>query len=331
ISRLPNAGTMTEITPQSYRVGYALSPKKVQSFIKESFIDYAKQRGIDLIRIEPSKPLIEQGPFDCVMHKLYNEEWKKQLNEFSAKHPEVVIVDPLEMIERIHNRISMLDMVSQVKISLDSVSFGIPKQVVFHESKALTGENADQELDLKFPLIAKPLLANGSLKSHEMCLVFDEAGLKTLSAPIVLQEFVNHGGVIFKVYVAGQHSDCVKRESLPDISEEKLKTLGGTLPFSQISNLAVQEHGNEEEDNSGISNIREAEMPPLSFITDLSRALRQATGLNLFNFDLIRDANDRNKYYVIDINYFPGYEKIPSYMILFTGFLWDIVHEKKSR
>ncbi|KAJ7945862.1 Inositol-tetrakisphosphate 1-kinase 1 [Quillaja saponaria] len=318
---------MTEL--QSHRVGYALAPKKEQSFVVESFIDYAKQRGIDLIRIEPSKPLIEQGPFDCVIHKLYDEEWKKQLGEFSAENPNVVIVDPLEMIEKIHNRASMLDVFTQLKIPLKNESFGVPKQVLVEESEVLNSTNAAEELNLKFPLIAKPLLANGSLKSHEMCLVFDSEGLKSLSVPIVLQEFVNHGGVVFKVYVAGQHLSCVKRNSLPDISEEKLRTLGGTLLFSQISSFTVQENGNEEEDNSDISNIKKAEMPPMSFITDLSKALVEAMGLHLFNIDLIRDGNDRNKYYVIDINYFPGYEKIPSFETLFIDFLWDIVHENK--
>ena len=53
--------------------------------------------------------------------------------------------------------------------------------------------------ELNFPVIVKLLVADGSANSHTMSLVFNGEGLKKLTTPIVLQEFVNHGGVIFKV------------------------------------------------------------------------------------------------------------------------------------
>ncbi|XP_010495234.2 PREDICTED: inositol-tetrakisphosphate 1-kinase 1-like [Camelina sativa] len=182
--------------------------------------------------------------------------------------------------------------------------------------------------DLKFPVIAKPLDADGSAKSHKMFLIYDQEGMKILKAPIVLQEFVNHGGVIFKVYVVGDHVKCVKRRSLPDISEEKIGTSKGSLPFSQISNLTAQEDKNIEygEDRS----LEKVEMPPLSFLTDLAKAMRESMGLSLFNFDVIRDAKDANRYLIIDINYFPGYAKMPSYEPVLTEFFWDMVTKKKK-
>ncbi|KAI4336148.1 hypothetical protein L6164_014713 [Bauhinia variegata] len=307
---------MSEVASRRHHVGYALEAKKVQSFLQISLIDYAKQRSIDLVQIDVSRPLIEQGPFDCVIHKLYSDDWKKQLDEFSTKHPNVPIIDRPELIDRLQNRVSMLEVVTQLQIPLENETIGIPKQVVVNESIAF------QNLDLKFPLIAKPLLADGSASSHKLCMVFDHDGLKTLSAPLVLQEFVNHGGVIFKIYVAGQHVNCVKRKSLPDITQEKLTTLGGTLPFSQISNLSVREEEN--------SNIEKAEMPPPSLVKELARALREAMGLNLFNMDVIRDAADSGRYLVIDINYFPGYAKMPSFEPFFTNFLLDVVQNKTA-
>lgn len=51
-------------------------------------------------------------------------------------------------------------------------------------------------------------------------------------------------------------------------------------------------------------------------------------GLNLFNFDVIRDAKDANRYLIIDINYFPGYAKMPSYEPVLTEFFWDMVTKK---
>lgn len=316
---------MTE-QPGRFTVGYALALKKVSSFIKPSLVDHAKERGIDLVRIDLDKPLIEQGPFDCIIHKMNSEDWKKQLEEFSVKNPNVVIIDPPDAIEQLHNRISMLEVVKQLKIPEGTESFGIPKQVVIYEPESLLDSKVLDELS--FPVIAKPLVSDGSANSHAMSLVFNGEGLKKLTTPIVLQEFVNHGGVIFKVYVVGDHVTCVKRRSLPDVSAEKMGTSEGLLTFSQISNTtATQGHGENDYEDT-MNHVEEAEMPPLSFVNEIAIGLKKEMKLNLFNFDMIRDAEVENRYLVIDINYFPGYAKMPSYETVLTDFFWDIVHRK---
>lgn len=312
--------------PRRFTVGYALAPKKVSSFIQPSLVDHAKQRGIDLVRIDLDKPLIEQGPFDCIIHKMNDEDWKNQMEEFSTKNPNVVIIDPPDAIEQLHSRISMLEVVKDLKIPEGTESFGIPKQIVIYDPESLLDSKV---LDgLSFPVIAKPLVADGSAKSHKMSLAFNGEGLKKLTTPIVLQEFVNHGGVIFKVYVVGDHVTCVKRRSLPDVSAEKLGTSEGLLTFSQISNLTATQEPGENDCEDIMNHVEEAEMPPLNFVNEIAIGLRKAMGLNLFNFDVIRDAKLGNRYLVIDINYFPGYAKMPSYETVLTDFFWDIVHRK---
>ncbi|XP_010492601.1 PREDICTED: inositol-tetrakisphosphate 1-kinase 1-like [Camelina sativa] len=318
---------MSDSNQERYLVGYALAAKKQHSFIQPSLIEHSRQRGIDLVKLDPTKSLLEQGKLDCIIHKLYDVYWKENLQEFRQKCPGVPVIDLPEAIERLHNRVSMLEVITQLSFPVsDSERFGVPEQVVVMDSSVLSGGGALGEL--KFPVIAKPLDADGSAKSHKMFLIYDQEGMKILKAPIVLQEFVNHGGVIFKVYVVGDHVKCVKRRSLPDISEEKIGTSKGSLPFSQISNLTAQEDKNIEygEDRS----LEKVEMPPLSFLTDLAKAMRESMGLSLFNFDVIRDAKDANRYLIIDINYFPGYAKMPSYEPVLTEFFWDMVTKKKK-
>lgn len=209
----------------------------------------------------------------------------------------------------------MLDVVSQLRINFEkdmSFGFGVPKQLVVSDTEMFAPE-------LDFPVIAKPLVADGSTKSHEICLIFDKEGLEELKTrPVVLQEFVNHGGVVFKVYVVGSHVVCVKRKSLPDISAERMKSLKGCLPFSQISN-------NKEKGEDDCCCV---EMPSENFVVELGKGLREAMGLNLFNFDLIRDGRDCNTFLVIDINYFPGYEKMPDFESVLTDFLLEVVKKK---
>ncbi|CAL0325354.1 unnamed protein product [Lupinus luteus] len=306
---------------ERYRVGYALETKKVATFIQQSLIDYANNHGIDLIQIDPTKPLQQQGPFRCIIHKLYTQQWIDHLNQFSSQNPTTIVIDPMERVNRLHNRVSMLEAVTKLQISLQNGTVQVPKQVLLNESKDFNEEEVG--LSLKFPVIAKPLVANGTATCHELFLVFDREGLRELSFPVVLQEFVNHGGVVFKIYVAGNQVDCVKRKSLTDIPEEKLKRLNGSVPFSQISNLRDEEGG----DGGGEDGI---EMPPESLVTELAKGLRVELGLNLFNVDVIRDANDPTRYLVIDINYFPGYAKLTSYEPFITNFLLDIVHSKAA-
>lgn len=308
-----------------FTVGYALAPKKKRSFIQPSLVNLASERGIDLVPIDTDRPLAVQGPFDCVIHKFYGEEWKAQLKDFAVKNPFLPIIDQPDAIERLHNRISMLQVVSELEIPQGKETFGIPSQIVVYDSMALSDYGAVGAL--RFPVIAKPLVADGSAKSHKMSLVYHRAGLLKLKPPLVLQEFVNHGGVIFKVYVVGDYVKCVKRKSLPDVSLEKLDSTEGSLSFSQVSNMTTQNRNNEEYYESM---QLEAEMPPLSLLMDIAKGLRQAMRLHLFNFDIIRDSKAGNHYYVIDINYFPGYAKMPSYETVLTDFFCNIVNKKSA-
>lgn len=310
-----------------FTVGYALLPKKQQSIIQDSLVAVARSRGIDLVAVDLRRPLADQGPFDCLLHKLHGEDWSRQLREFGSRHPGAAVVDSPDAIGRLHDRVSMLQVVSGLEIACpDGSSFGIPDQIVVRDRERLSSEQSRE--GLAFPVIAKPLVAAGSERSHEMSLVFNRGGLSKLEPPIVLQEFVNHGGVVFKVYVVGGYVQCVKRRSLPDVSEEELGCSQGLMPFSQVSNSAIREEGGDGPREA--AGLEEAEMPPRSLIAELARGLRRAMKLNLFNFDVIRDARNGDRFLVIDINYFPGYAKLPCYETVLTDFLWDVVHKNEK-
>ncbi|GLJ54220.1 hypothetical protein SUGI_1162680 [Cryptomeria japonica] len=305
-----------------YKIGYALSEKMHQNFLHPSLVELAESRGIDLVEVDSTKRLLDQGPFDAILQKLYDKQWNEQLKEYCEKYPHVVVIDPPEAIEKLHSRVSMLNGVEKLKAMDGNESVSVPLQIVVEKPEELTDLKVLEVL--KFPVIAKALLANGTGKSHDMSLVFNSEGLKSLKPPLVLQEFVNHNGVIFKVYVAGDFVECVKRKSLCDISYEKMQSSAvDVMPFSQISNLAV-----DVEDHDEGMESEQAELPPARFIEDLASGLRDELGLSLFNFDLIRDSKARNQYFVIDINYFPGYAKMPGFEVVLTNFFCNLFHEK---
>jgi inositol-1,3,4-trisphosphate 5/6-kinase / inositol-tetrakisphosphate 1-kinase len=211
----------------------------------------------------------------------------------------------------------MLDVVAGLSVASTGQlegSVGVPRQVVVNDAAAFDDYDDSTTFatgGLRFPLIAKPVGVDGSAASHDLRLVYRREGLRGLRAPVVLQEFVNHGGVLFKVYVVGDRAVCVTRSSLPDVPEERLCFRGAAaVSFANISLRPPAE-------NDGV------EMPPAEFVGKVARELRRALGLHLINFDLIR-AND-GKYYILDINYCPGYSKMPGFEPVITEFFLEMI------
>ncbi|XP_047945327.1 inositol-tetrakisphosphate 1-kinase 3-like isoform X1 [Salvia hispanica] len=294
-------------------VGYALTSKKVKSFLQPKFERVARNKGIQFVAIDQSKPLSDQGPFDIVLHKLSGKEWRRVLEDYWNEHPEVTILDPPRAIQQVHNRQSMLQDVADLNLSDRYGKVGVPKQLVIKKDPSSI-PGAVSKAGLRLPIVAKPLVA----KSHELSLAYDEFSLQKLEPPLVLQEFINHGGVLFKVYIVGEAIKVVRRYSLPDVNKYELSKSAGVYHFPRVSCASASA---DEAD----LDPRVAELPPRPLLERLAKELRRRLDLRLFNLDIIREHGTRDNYYVIDINYFPGYGKMPEYEHIFTDFLLSLV------
>ena len=87
------------------------------------------------------------------------------------------------------------------------------------------------------------------------------------------------------------------------------------------------------EDGGSVSSAAVAlsDPPPEWVIVSLAQQLQQRLGLQLFNFDVLRPLHDRNaRLYAIDINYFPGFEKLPDAVPRWVGFLGAILRNEKG-
>jgi inositol-1,3,4-trisphosphate 5/6-kinase/inositol-tetrakisphosphate 1-kinase len=90
------------------------------------------------------------------------------------------------------------------------------------------------------PHIPRDRQAHGSQRERDLARhvpALQPRGPAQAHPPLVLQEFVYYGGVIFKVYVASKYVKCVRRKSLPDVDEDQVSSTDEPLPFSQISNM----------------------------------------------------------------------------------------------
>ncbi|XP_077233982.1 inositol-tetrakisphosphate 1-kinase 3-like isoform X2 [Tasmannia lanceolata] len=297
---------------RTHVVGYALTSKKIKSFLQPKLEGLARKKGILFVAIDPNRPLSDQGPFDIVLHKDY---WKT--------HPEVTVLDPPDAIEHVHNRQSMLQDVSDLNLSDCNGKVGVPKQLVIINDPSSIPD-AVIKAGLTLPLVAKPLVVDGSAKSHELSLAYDQFSLSKLDPPLVLQEFVNHGGVLFKVYIVGEAIKVVRRFSLPDVNKCEVLNNSGVFRFPRVSCAAASA------DDADLD-PRVAELPPRPLLERLAKELRRRLGLRLFNIDIIRELGTRDRFYVIDINYFPGYGKMPEYEHIFTDFLLSLVQSKYKK
>ncbi|XP_050235408.1 inositol-tetrakisphosphate 1-kinase 3 isoform X2 [Mercurialis annua] len=210
----------------------------------------------------------------------------------------------------------MLQCVADMKLSTAYGRVDVPRQLVVKKDAASIPD-AVTKAGLMLPIVAKPLVADGSAKSHELSLAYDQQSLQKLEPPLVLQEFVNHGGVLFKVYIVGDAIKVVRRFSLPDVGKRELANSAGVFHFPRVSCAAASA------DNADLDPSI-AELPPQPLLEKLSKELRRRMGLRLFNLDIIRDHGSRDQFYVIDINYFPGYGKMPEYEHIFTDFLLSL-------
>jgi len=198
-----------------------------------------------------------------------------------------------------------------------------PQLVVAGDARAVGA--AVRASGLVYPLLAKPLLADGSALSHALALVYDEAGLARLAGgevaglrpPCVLQQFVDHGGCIFKVYCVGDAVSLTRRRSLPDQAPPLPPGLATLERISTLGALARQPEGPPPLAPAAAA----VPEPPEGFVRALAAALQTRLGLQLFNFDLIRPAGHPDTFLVVDINYFPGIAKMPGYEAVFADFL----------
>ncbi|XP_041011951.1 inositol-tetrakisphosphate 1-kinase 3-like isoform X2 [Juglans microcarpa x Juglans regia] len=279
-------------------VGYALTSKKKKSFLQPKLLCLARNKGIFFVAIDLNRPLSDQGPFDVVLHKLSGKDWCANIENYRQKNPEVTVLDPPYAIEHLHNRQSMLQDVADLNLSDCHGKVGVPRQLVITKDPSSIPCEVNKA-GLKLPLVAKPLVVDGSAKSHELFLAYDQFSLAELEPPLVLQEFVNHGGILFKVYIVGEIIKVVRRFSLPNVSKRELEKVAGVNRFPRVSSAAASADDADLEPSVAVH-------PPQPLLENLARELRCRLGLRLFNIDMIREHGTRDVFYVIDINYFPG-------------------------
>ncbi|XP_074145758.1 inositol-tetrakisphosphate 1-kinase [Sminthopsis crassicaudata] len=300
------------------RVGYWLSEKKIKKLNFQAFADLCRKRGIEVVQLNLSRPIEEQGPLDVIIHKLtdvileadQNDSQSLELvhrfQEYIDAHPETIILDPLPAIRTLLDRSKSYELIRKIEAYMKDERICSPP---FMELTSLCGEDTMQLLEkngLAFPFICKTRVAHGT-NSHEMAIIFNQEGLSAIKPPCVIQNFINHNAVLYKVFVVGESYTVVQRPSLKNFS----------AGMSDRESIFFNSHNVSKPESSSVLTALDKiegvfEKPSDEVIREISKALRQALGVSLFGIDIIIN-NQTGQHAVIDVNAFPGYEGVTEF------------------
>uniref|UniRef100_A0A8C0L753 Inositol-tetrakisphosphate 1-kinase n=1 Tax=Canis lupus dingo TaxID=286419 RepID=A0A8C0L753_CANLU len=274
---------------------------------------------LEVSQLNLSRPIEEQGPLDVIIHKLtdvileadQNDSQSLELvhrfQEYIDAHPETIVLDPLPAIRTLLDRSKSYELIRKIEAYMKDDRICSPP---FMELTSLSGDDTMRLLEqngLAFPFSEQwTLTALGPL-SPQMAIVFNQEGLSAIQPPCVVQNFINHNAVLYKVFVVGESYTVVQRPSLKNFS-------AGT---SDRESIFFNSHNVSKPESSSVLTALDKiegvfERPSDEVIQELSRALRQALGVSLFGIDIIIN-NQTGQHAVIDINAFPGYEGVSEF------------------
>lgn len=333
-------GKPPEAKKKKYRIGYWWSEKKSQKLNTTELVALFAEKNCELVKIDLDRSIEEQGPFSLIVHKISDilvkadqgdAFAKKTISAFEnyvRKHPQTVILDPLD------NNRALLDRYEQYRLIEQS---GLPKEgVVFTPPFVhLTSTNIDvnrgrvRRSKITFPLVCKPILAQGSTGAHQMCIIFNEAGLKDVKPPCVVQSFVNHNARLSKLFVIKDRYYVMERPSLKNFQAGDHETVFFYSHDISKPNSSSSLNVLDEEDNDDEQQKKAPLFPNNDRLDRIVKIFSEKLGLTFYGIDIIIEKGT-SRYAIIDMNTFPGYDGVENFLTIFRDVVYDAIPKDDS-
>uniref|UniRef100_H3BG63 Inositol-tetrakisphosphate 1-kinase n=1 Tax=Latimeria chalumnae TaxID=7897 RepID=H3BG63_LATCH len=321
------------------RVGYCLSEKKRKKLNFQGFADLCRKHGIEVVQIDLNESISAQGPFHLIIHKLSDLMMEadhdiqsrllvQNLENYVTAHPHLILLDPLPAIRKLLDRFESYKLIQSLQhqacLTDDRICSPPYLELEVSDRSKLLRRISEQKLT--FPFICKRRVAHGS-SSHEMALIFNEEGLKDVSPPCVMQSFINHDAVLYKLFVIGSSYFLVERPSLKNFPSGKSDRETIFFNSHDVSKPESCSHLTALDKAAGFPSP-----PPDEVIHTMVQGLRSRLGMSLFGVDVIVN-NQTGKHAVIDINIFPGYEGVPEFLSVLLNHIETLLqdHEQASK
>ena len=256
----------------------------------------------------------------------------KDLIKVRKENPDIYFFNNPENTSKYLNRGEQLDMINRFlkECLANNEKILFPKSI---EEKYLNIDTYEKfikfmkEKEIIFPLMLK---FNGESVEYEhlMINIPCEEGLKNFinyfkgytkkddkeKIKIVLQQFINHGGYIIKLYRINNKSYFFYRPSFPDSKIEFINKFEeykrGFLELS-TSYLVSNEYKTFWQKVNGV-NPHYKDNVDENLLSKIGEKFEQFSGDSLVGLDFLLDMDniENKKYYLIDVNQFPGYKEL---------------------
>ncbi|KAG6553781.1 hypothetical protein Mapa_004698 [Marchantia paleacea] len=316
------------LTDRIVVVGYTMKWSRELEFLKRGALPMLRNRyGLSFIALQLNEPLEKQLlAVDVILHKATDEivsvnpgqfgtlasiefsQGIQNLQSYLQEHAQICVVDPIERILPLLDRVSTQAILKDMKIpaqqiirpprSVEVTSFDEPLL-----SQALGSEN------VVLPTIVKPRIACGASESHSMAIVFDLNGFRGLPVPLpaTIQEYVDHGAFQYKMYVVGSKLLYSRRKSTPNASRLAAGNDGSpVILFDSLKSLPVEP---DMEIPGGQMVAEDSSEFDIEAVQMAASWLRKKLGLTIIGFDIVVQAGTKD-YVIVDVNYFPSFKDV---------------------
>ena len=301
-----------------------LMPCKRKKVIPECIQDLCDQESIKITKINLEYDMEDQGPFDVILHKvsdLYKENLSFEkveqmigmLSNYARRFPNMYVIDDFKLVQKLMNRKCQLEILKECALNVNGISVYAPKTLEFCDlnNNIYTTENVKNEIlssGMKFPILVKPLPACKAVDAHKFTIVFNTEQLCDINFPCLLQEFCNHGGILYKMFVIGDQISVFERPSIKNINcFEKHDII--TFNTRQISKIGKDFNPELHEQDPNTRTWHSCEEKPDLLDNVVLQAIRNKISkfadLKLYGLDILKDL--QGNYAVVDLNHFPGY------------------------
>uniref|UniRef100_A0A1D1XFF0 Inositol-tetrakisphosphate 1-kinase 6 n=1 Tax=Anthurium amnicola TaxID=1678845 RepID=A0A1D1XFF0_9ARAE len=313
-------------------IGYIMKTSREEDFLKRgAFPMCPTEGGLVFVPLSLRSPLTRQlQVVDAVLHKATDEiisidpstsldfprgitfsNGMQELERYVQDHPQCCIIDPLNNVYPLLDRFR----IQQILLGLDSLNINAscriraPHFLKIDDFQDPTLKEKLSEANLSFPNIIKPQVACGVADAHSMALVFKIEDFEHLHVPLpaIVQEYVNHGCIIFKFYVLGEKVFHALKKSMPNadvLLSTSEENEGAPIIFDSLKSLPTSK-GELPSRNESLEHSLNIEL-----VKTAANWMRRCLDLTIFGFDVVIQEGSGD-HVIVDVNYLPSFKEIP--------------------
>ena len=249
------------------------------------------------------------------------------LIKIKKEHPEIFFCNNIENTKKYLIRGEQIKMITNFVNNYNSNKILLPKSLEESYLNIDTFEKFNSFLkknNIIYPLMLK---FSGSEKKYEHLIIniVCEEGLKNFieyfkiyslndnkeKIKIVVQQFVNHGGYVIKLYRIKNKSYFYYRPSFPDSKKEfisKFEEYKRSFLELSTSELVTKKYKEFWEKVNGVNNNYKNNVEEI-FLSKVGEEFEKYSKDSLVGLDFVLDIK-KGIYYLIDVNQFPGYKEM---------------------